>query len=251
MSDSEEDKVYNSDEEEEEEEEENLSDDEEPKPKLKISPNNNPSLDKVVQSDAEDITGSDDEEDENVASEAEEEEEEEAEIEGDDEGDISDNEVVGTTIANKKSVQPSIFTAQDSDEDEDEDDDENYLQKFNAELNKNYLVDFHPECTSNNYEEIAALSVVIRDKNNNIVDDLHKTMPYLTKYEKSRIIGQRAKQINSGAKTFVKVPENVIDGYLIAEIELMQKRVPFIIRRPIFGGGCEYWCVKDLENIGF
>ena len=131
------------------------------------------------------------------------------------------------------------------------DEDDHYLQKFDAEINKNYLVDFHPECTSHNYEEINALSVVTRDKHNNIIDDLHKTLPYLTKYEKSRIIGQRAKQINSGAKTFVKVPENMIDGYLIAEMELIQKRVPFIIRRPIFGGGSEYWSVKDLENIGF
>jgi DNA-directed RNA polymerase subunit K/omega len=65
------------------------------------------------------------------------------------------------------------------------------------------------------------------------------------------VIGQRAKQINSGAKAFIKVPENVIDGYLVAELELMQKRIPFIIRRPTPGGGCEYWNLKDLEIISF
>jgi hypothetical protein len=43
----------------------------------------------------------------------------------------------------------------------------------------------------------------------------------------------------------------VIDGYVIAQIELEQKRIPFIIRRPIPGGGCEYWNLKDLEMIGF
>ena len=48
-----------------------------------------------------------------------------------------------------------------------------------------------------------------------------------------------------------KIPDNVIDGYLVAEIELMNKRIPFIIRRPISGGGCEYWNLKDLEIIGF
>jgi DNA-directed RNA polymerase I, II, and III subunit RPABC2 len=93
--------------------------------------------------------------------------------------------------------------------------------------------------------------MVIRDNHNNIIDDLHRTIPYLTKYEKARVLGQRAKQINTGAKAFVKVPDHVVDGYLIAELELMQKRVPFIIRRPIFGGGCEYWNLKDLEIIGF
>ena len=103
----------------------------------------------------------------------------------------------------------------------------------------------------NNYDEISAMARVIRDKNNNVIDDLHRTIPYLTKYEKARILGQRAKQINSGAKAFVKVPENIIDGYLVAELELMQKRIPFIIRRPIAGGGCEYWNLKDLEIFGF
>ena len=135
--------------------------------------------------------------------------------------------------------------------DEDDDDDINslYLQKFNTEINKNYILDFHPECSANNYDEISVLTRVVRDKNNNIIDNLHKTIPFLTKYERTRILGQRAKQINSGATAFVKVPENVLDGYLVAEMELAQKRIPFIVRRPTPGGGCEYWNLKDLEKI--
>ena len=34
-------------------------------------------------------------------------------------------------------------------------------------------------------------------------------------------------------------------------MELQQKRIPFIIRRPLSNGSCEYWNVKDLENISF
>jgi DNA-directed RNA polymerase I, II, and III subunit RPABC2 len=139
----------------------------------------------------------------------------------------------------------------DDDDDDDDDDGESYLQKFDTDLNKNYLVDCHPECVHHNYEEIKGMSNVVRDVDNNIIDDLHKTLPYLTKYEKTRVLGQRAKQINSGAKAFVKVPENVIDGYLIAQMELEQKRIPFIIRRPIPNGGSEYWNLRDLEVIGF
>ena len=136
----------------------------------------------------------------------------------------------------------------DGDDDDDEED-ENYLQKFNKEINKNYIEEIHPECVYHNYNEISALSKVIRDKNNNIIDPLHKTVPILTKYEKTRIIGQRAKQLNSGAKPFVNVPQHIIDGNIIAELELKQKKIPFIIRRPIPGGGSEYWNVKDLELI--
>ena len=139
----------------------------------------------------------------------------------------------------------------DEEDDEEEEDDPLYLQKFNAELNKNYLAEAHPECIANNYDEIQILTKVVRDSQNNIIDPLHRTLPYLTKYERARVLGQRAKQINSGSKVFVKVPENIIDGHLIAEIELREKRIPFILRRPIPGGGCEYWNLKDLEIIGF
>ena len=127
----------------------------------------------------------------------------------------------------------------------------NIYKNLINEVNKNYIMDFHPECVLHNYDEIAALTNVVRDKNNVIIDPLHKTIPFLTKYEKARILGQRAKQINSGATPFVKVPENVIDGYLIAELELAEKRIPFIIRRPLPNGGSEYWNIKDLEIIGF
>ena len=153
--------------------------------------------------------------------------------------------------ATKQTVKPSVQLETSDEEDDDDDDDTQYLQKFNSEINKNYIMEHHPECVINNYDEISSLTSVIRDKNNNIIDDLHRTLPYLTKYERARILGQRAKQINSGAKVFVKVPENIIDGYLIAQMELEQKRIPFIIKRPIPGGGCEYWNLKDLEIVGF
>jgi DNA-directed RNA polymerase I, II, and III subunit RPABC2 len=73
----------------------------------------------------------------------------------------------------------------------------------------------------------------------------------MTKYEKTRILGQRAKQINDGAMPFIKVPEGVIDGYLIALKELEEKKIPFIIKRTIPGGCVEYWKVSDLENNTF
>jgi len=197
-----------------------------------------------------------------VNSEEEEQEEEEdeksEEEEGDDESDEDQEEDFdedGEGEAVKSKTKPKPQQLGGSMEYESEDDDDNYqspyLQKFNADINKNYILDFHPECAVNNYDEISVLTQVIRDAANNIIDDLHKTIPFLTKYERTRVIGQRAKQINSGAKAFVKVPENVIDGYLIAELELMQKRIPFIIRRPTPGGGCEYWNLKDLEVVSF
>lgn len=141
------------------------------------------------------------------------------------------------------------------DEDEDDEPDENYLMKFDREIRKNYLVDFHPEMVINNYDEIQSLVNISRDNRGVIIDDFHKTLPFLTKYEKTRVLGQRAKQINSGAKSYLDASmliqngKPIIDGYLIALKELELKRIPFIIRRPLPNGASEYWKLEDLELI--
>ena len=103
----------------------------------------------------------------------------------------------------------------------------------------------------NNYDEVDILTRIVRNEEGVIIDPFHRTLPFVTKYERARILGERAKQLNSGAKPFVEVDITVIDGYLIAELELQQKRIPFIIRRPLPNGGSEYWRVRDLENIAF
>jgi len=168
------------------------------------------------------------------------------------EEELSDSDIeLDDETNNTHIIKGGTLENEDDDDDDEEIYDDTYLQKFNSDISRQYLKDYHPEAMIHNYDEISALSIVARDKNNNIIDNLHQTLPYLTKYERARVLGQRAKQINSGAKAFVKVPENIIDGYLIAELELAQKRIPFIIRRPIPGGACEYWKLKDLEIIGF
>jgi DNA-directed RNA polymerase I, II, and III subunit RPABC2 len=150
-----------------------------------------------------------------------------------------------------KSKNVSNLVIEDDDDEDDDDYDDSYLQKFDSEITKNYVNEFHPECMIHNYDEIAKLTIVLRDNSNIIIDPLHKTIPFLTKYERARILGQRAKQIETGARPLVKVPETIVDSYVIAELELQQKRIPFIIRRPIPNGGCEYWNLKDLETILF
>jgi len=175
----------------------------------------------------------------------------EEEEEDDDDHDDDDDEYT----EEKMNEQIKVITdhennmSDDDDDDDEEDDDANYLQKFNENLKKNIIQDNHPELQYQNYEEIENLTVIVKDENGKIVDPLHRTLPFLTKYEKSRILGERANQINSGAKPFIEVEQNVIDGYLIAMAELEQRKIPFIIKRPLCNGGCEYWKLKDLELI--
>ena len=153
-----------------------------------------------------------------------------------------------------ESVETNEFSLNDRDDDHDtdddgDDDDENYLQKFNENIKKNIITDYHPELDFHNYEEIENLTTIIRNENGTIVDPLHKTLPFLTKYEKTRILGERTHQINSGSNPFIQVESDIIDGYLIALKELEQKKIPFIVKRPLPNGGCEYWKLKDLEII--
>ena len=163
-------------------------------------------------------------------------------IQDDDDDDSDDS----ASIDNE--LQMNGIMADDEEYDDDDDEDpETYFQKFDEEINANYLLDQHPNQFNKNYDEIEVLSNIVRDVNNNIIDPLHKTIPYLTKYERTRVLGQRAKQINSGSKPYVQVPDNIMDGYIIAQMELVQKRIPFIIQRPVYGGASEYWKLKDLE----
>ena len=135
----------------------------------------------------------------------------------------------------------------DNDDDDDDDSDDEDLQKLQGYEEKNVLVDYHPEVVQISEEELQTYSQVVRDNNGKIIDPFHKTIPIMTKYEKAKIIGIRAQQINSGSEPFIPVDVNMIDGLSIANEELLQKKIPFIIRRPMPNGSSEYWNIVDLE----
>jgi len=163
-------------------------------------------------------------------------------------------------LSNKKDAEDDLtllgvphgihFEDDDEEEDDDEDADRDtseYFQKLTSTMSHSYIEAYHPESMSHNYDEIQTLARVVRNSAGVIVDDLHRTIPIMTKYEKTRVLGQRAKQLNEGAPAFIKIDSTVIDGYLIAVKELEQKKTPFIIRRPLPNGGSEYWRIQDLE----
>lgn len=128
--------------------------------------------------------------------------------------------------------------------DDSDDEDEDYLQKLK---DKDYILENHRETLSINYNTINELCKIIRNQDGVIDDPRHLTVPILSKYERTKIIGVRAKQLNNGAIPFVNVPENIMDGLIIAEQELREKKIPFIIKRPIGNMNFEYWKLQDLE----
>ena len=233
---------------EEQEDEENYQEPNDTQIRSKIS--------KVINNDADDVDedeDDDDDEDEDDENEIDGEED----IEPEDEDDIfeengQDNDETKTKPKQNVNIRPSFNGLDDISDDEDDDDDdydENYLQKFDEKTQQNIISEYHPELQTHNYNEVEILARVVRDDDGNIIDPLHQTLPFITRYEKAKILGERAKQINAGAPIFVEVEPSVIDGYLIALKEFEEKKIPFIIKRPLPNGGCEYWKFKDLELI--
>lgn len=156
---------------------------------------------------------------------------------------MAEEQKIGTPTMEEQPV--NIVQEEDSDSDSDDED----LKKLENFEGRDILIDYHPHLQHISNKEMYALSTLVKDKGGKIVDPLHTTLPILTRYEKAKIIGIRAKQINNGAQVFIDVPHNMIEGLTIAEKELEAKKVPFIIRRPLPNGGSEYWKVSDLEML--
>lgn len=178
---------------------------------------------------------------------------EEEEDQEDEDSDIEDIENIRNIdeYDNKKIdyINTANAAEEESEDSDEEDNDEDYLQTFEKDIHKKVIEEYHPELIATNYKEIEALCKIVRDENGIIVDPFHKTSTFITKYERARVIGERAKQLNAGAQSFIQIDPSIMDGYLIAMKEFEEKKIPFIIQRPLPNGGCEYWRLCDLEII--
>ena len=192
--------------------------------------------------DSDDDEEEDDDDDEEDDDDDEEEDDDDDEEEDDDDDDDDDDEDV-----NNLDNEGGFASSQESDSDTDSDEED--MQKIDRSNIQDYVLENHPEKIMHNQEEIEALSKVFRNKNGEIEDEFHKTVPFITRFEKAKILGLRARQLNqSPEQALVKVDMGIIDGYKIAMEEYKQKVIPFIIKRPLPNGSCEYWKFEDLEQ---
>ena len=139
----------------------------------------------------------------------------------------------------------------DAEGDTDSDSDDDLYQKLEMGVNSTTLLEKHPGVTQSSYAEILTLTKVVRNDKGEIIDELHRTYPFVSKYERAKIIGVRTKQLNNGADPLVEVPPDIIDGYNIALMEFEAKKLPFIISRPLPNGASEYWRLADLEMVHY
>ncbi len=108
-----------------------------------------------------------------------------------------------------------------------------------------FIQKHHPEC-SIDYVEQVYQKVGQKSYPPGKEDKTHKSVPYVTIYEKTKIIGFRSNQLAQGAKPFINVPPHITNVTDIARLEFDQRRLPFIIKRPMPDGTFEYWRLQDL-----
>jgi DNA-directed RNA polymerase I, II, and III subunit RPABC2 len=105
----------------------------------------------------------------------------------------------------------------------------------------------HPECNLDYMEQvIPKIPLQVLPPGGEQADANHRTYPFLTNFERTKIIGLRANQISRGSVPFVSVPKHITDVRDIARLELEQKRLPYLIKRPLPNGTFEYWRLCDL-----
>ena len=72
------------------------------------------------------------------------------------------------------------------------------------------------------------------------------TSTFMTKYEKARVLGTRALQISKNAPLMITPLPGESDPYKLAERELTEGKIPFIIRRYLPDGSYEDWKLAEL-----
>jgi DNA-directed RNA polymerase I, II, and III subunit RPABC2 len=162
-----------------------------------------------------------DEELEEVQDENEEEEETETEE--------TDKE---TDVDEKTNIESDNESKEDEEENEEEHTKDKCYQKFSKKSNVDANID---------YDEY-----FIKDDEIIINKTGRLTKPYLTKYEKVRILGDRARQLAQGAKPMIKNTTG-LSHKEVALLELKSKVIPLIIERPIPNVGVEKWKLSELE----
>jgi len=110
------------------------------------------------------------------------------------------------------------------------------------------LLDQHPEIHPD-YEDAVQERLVLQGAYPPTTDSRHTTYPFLTLYERTKVLALRASQLAHGAPPFIEVPDYLTDVYEIAKAELDAKRLPFILKRPLPDGTYEYWRLADLMLI--
>lgn len=75
-----------------------------------------------------------------------------------------------------------------------------------------------------------------------------KTVPFLNKFEKARLLGLRIQQLSAGAQPKINT-SGLTSIYEIVEEELIQRKIPLMIKRNLPNGESEEWKLEEFEKV--
>lgn len=113
------------------------------------------------------------------------------------------------------------------------------------------LFKHHPECKVYYAEAITPKLILLASPPDHPTregapDENHRSQPWISQYERTKILGFRTNQLAQGAKPYIAVPKHVVNTIEIARIEIKERRLPFIIARIMPDGNFEFWRLSDL-----
>lgn len=97
--------------------------------------------------------------------------------------------------------------------------------------------------------ELVNLDYSLIDDDDNIKEINKISRPFLTKYEKVKLLATRTNQLARGAKPMIKNVDYNITPKELAKLELTEKVIPLIVLRPIPNGKPEKWKITEFKNI--
>jgi DNA-directed RNA polymerase subunit K/omega len=133
---------------------------------------------------------------------------------------------------------------EDLDEELDEDEDEHIYEENDVEGDEcavEKAMEDEIDILDNIYN-----SEILSKHDEIIVENTKRISPSrLTKYELTRMIGERTKQLTEGAKPLVKNYKG-LSYNIIAKQEFLNNMLPFKIKRPLPNGTFEIWDPEEL-----
>ena len=130
----------------------------------------------------------------------------------------------------------------DDDKDDDDKDDQKKHDYDNDKCVYNYVED-----KSDDEIDLMFDDDIISESSDVVPTNQRRTKPILSKYEKTRLLGDRTQQLTLGAKPMIKNVNNM-DPKNIAEEEIKQNVIPLKIQRPLPNGKKEIWYIHELKH---
>jgi len=167
---------------------------------------------------------------------------------------IEDDDLLGDNDNEIEDEDKTEESEEESDEEVEKEDDKGDVEKediddeclYRFSKNKNGLLDDEDDFDAE--EEYFLEDDVPNDNEIFVANDKRITKPVLTKYERVRVLGERARQLSLGAKPMVKGALS-LEPKEIAKLELQMGMVPLIIIRTLPSGKKEKWRIDELKIV--